>query len=115
MIITSFITLLFSCSANKKIKDTSEMPSCLEVKIKTMIADPNEGSPQSVTKFTYKKQTVFYVVSPCCDKYNIVYDSGCNVLGYPDGGFTGKGDENMSDFRKEAKDGKIVWRQNTSQ
>jgi hypothetical protein len=49
------------------------------------------------------------MISPCCDKYNIVYDSACNILGYPDGGYTGKGDGKMTDFKNEAGEGKVVW------
>ncbi len=49
------------------------------------------------------------MVSPCCDKYNVVYDSACNILGYPDGGFTGRGDGKMSDFYKEASNKKVIW------
>ena len=52
------------------------------------------------------------MISPCCDKYNIVYDSVCNILGYPDGGFTGKGDEKMIDFFKKATNKKIIWEKN---
>ena len=103
---------LVACSANKKVQAKQEMPLCLETKIKDMAADPHEGSPISVSRFTYKQQTVYYIVSPCCDKYNVVYDSVCNVLGYPDGGFTGRGDGNMPDFRKEAASEKVIWQIN---
>ena len=108
--------ILFSCSANKKAttgnelaSGINEIPACLETKIKTMAADPNEGSPISVTRYQYSNQTVYYMVSPCCDKYNVVYDSACNVLGYPDGGYTGRGDAKMPNFKKEAKDEKMIW------
>ncbi len=87
------------------------MPVCLQKKVKMMQANPNEGSPISVSQYSYKGQTVYYLVSPCCDKYNVVYDSVCNVLGYPDGGFTGKGDGNMIDFKDLAIDKKILWEQ----
>ncbi len=87
-----------------------DMPPCLAAKIKAMAADPNQGSPLSVTRFTYKQQTVYYVVSPCCDKFNVVYDSVCNVLGHPDGGFTGRGDGKMPDFRQEATGEKVIWK-----
>jgi hypothetical protein len=113
--ISVFIILLFACSSNKKmqaIQPTQEMPSCLEAKIKAMAADPGQGSPISVTRYTYKQQTVYYMVSPCCDKFNIVYDSACNVLGHPDGGFTGRGDGKMSDFKKEATNEKMIWKIN---
>lgn len=49
------------------------------------------------------------MVSPCCDKYNVVYDSVCNILGYPDGGITGRGDGKMQDFEKKATDKKVIW------
>lgn len=85
-----------------------DMPVCLQSLIKKMTAEPN-GSPQSVTRYTYKDQTVYYLVSPCCDKYNVVYDSSCNILGYPDGGFTGRGDGKMTNFADDATNKKIVW------
>jgi hypothetical protein len=111
--ITIFIILLFACSANKKVQSIPEMPACLEAKIKTMTA--NEGSPVSITRYTYKQQTVYYMVSPCCDKFNVVYDSACNVLGHPDGGFTGRGDGKMPDFKKEAINEKVIWKINKQQ
>jgi hypothetical protein len=98
-----------ACSANKNTKSISQMPECLLEKIKSMAANPKEGAPQSVISYIYKNQTVYYVVSPCCDKYNVVYDKDCKVLGYPDGGYTGRGDGKMSDFKDEASQPKIVW------
>ncbi len=118
-----FISLIISCSANRKIKTVNEtppadeilteniMPACLQKIINTIAVETN-GSPQSVTQYLFKQQKVYYMVSPCCDKYNVVYDSACNVLGYPDGGYTGKGDGKMNDFADEATDKKIVWTKN---
>lgn len=108
----SCLCFLMACSANKIAKSTSEIPSCLEEKIKTMTADLNEGSPLSVTQYSYKDQTVYYMVSPCCDKFNVVYDSLCTILGYPDGGYTGRGDGKMSNFKNEAINGKVIWEKN---
>jgi hypothetical protein len=107
-----FIVLLFACSANKKVQGIDEMPACLSAKIKAMASDPKAGSPLSVTRVTYKGHTVYYMVSPCCDKFNVVYDSACNILGHPDGGLTGKGDGKMPDFRKEASNEKVIWQVN---
>lgn len=101
-----------ACSTNKLGRSIKELPSCLYKKIETMKSDPNEGAPLSVTQYTYHEQTVYYMASPCCDKYNIVYDSDCNILGYPDGGFTGRGDGKMGDFYKEATNKKIIWQKN---
>ena len=110
--ITIFIILWLACSTNKKVHGIQEIPACLETKIKAMSSDPNQGSPLSVTRYTYKRQTVYYVVSPCCDKFNIVYDTACNILGHPDGGITGRGDGKMPDFRKETTNEKVIWKIN---
>lgn len=112
IMITIFIVALLACSANKKGQGIREMPACLEAKIKAMAADPNEGSPISIIRYTYKQETVYYMASPCCDKFNVVYDSACNILGHPDGGFTGRGDGKMPDFRKEAINEKVIWKIN---
>lgn len=100
---------LFACAAHKKVKVTNDLPSCLRAKIDSMASNPNEGSPQSVTRYIYHEKTVYYMRAHCCDKYNLVFDSNCNLLGNPDGGFTGRGDGKMQDFFDKAKDGKVVW------
>lgn len=107
------LSFFFSCNSSKSLVSTSEdatkMPGCLREIIKTLSEDLSEGVPLSVTQFNYQHKNVYYMVAPCCDKYNIVYDSGCNILGYPDGGFTGKGDGKMLNFEKEATDPKVIW------
>lgn len=120
-IIAPALILLFSCTSSRSVINTAElsdtttstgtieMPTCLVQKIQAMTADPNEGSPISVSRYLYNDKIVYYMVSPCCDKYNVVYDSACNVLGFPDGGFTGRGDGKMTDFRKVATDEKVIW------
>src|SRR6476469_1780570 len=100
-----------SCTSHKNIQKTDEMPACLESTIKTLSSDPSQGIPQSISRYTYKGQTVYYVRAACCDKYNIVYDSNCNILGYPDGGFSGRGDGKMLDFKTNATGGEVIWRQ----
>lgn len=75
-----------------------------------MTENPSEGIPQSVTRYDYHRKTVYYMVAPCCDKFNIVFDSACNILGYPDGGYTGRGDGKMPNFHEEATEKKIVWK-----
>lgn len=109
--IIPLIFLLIACSANKKQSagKLSNMPPCLVTKIQNIINDPKQTPPQSISMFTYKGKSVFYIVQPCCDQFNQVYDSDCNYLGAPDGGITGKGDGKIADFVNEAKDRKVVW------
>lgn len=98
-----------SCSSNKNVTSKNEMPECLQEKVVKMSEDPQEGTPLYITRYQYKGKTVYYMASPCCDKFNVVYDSDCNILGYPDGGFTGKGDGSLQDFRQEATNSKVIW------
>ena len=100
---------MFSCATNKKANGSTQLPLYLHPKIKTMGENPDEGTSHSVTRYNYKGQTVYYMVAPCCDKYNIVFESACNVLGFPDGGYTGKGDGKMTNFHNEATEEKVVW------
>lgn len=104
------VLFLFGCAAHKKVKVTNEIPSCLRSKVDSMAANASIGAPQSITRYSFHGKTVYYLKSACCDKYNIVYDSACKLLGFPDGGFTGRGDGKMVDFHREATDGKIVWK-----
>ena len=105
--------VIFSCNSPRSLVnnsgDANEVPECLRKIIKTMSEDLYEGIPQSITQFNYRGQKVYYLVAPCCDKFNIVYDSACSILGYPDGGITGRGDGKMVSFEKEATDGKLIW------
>ncbi len=114
LIFTCFFML--SCAHSKNVvKEEKEslvkdaMPECLTNVIKEMSANPAEGAPLSVTRYDYKRKQVYYFASACCDRYNIVYDSACHILGYPDGGFTGRGDGKMTDFKNEATNATLVW------
>lgn len=98
-------SLMFSC-ADKKL-DSSGMPTCLTSMIEKQKKEMAE--PESVTQYAYKGQTVYYVVAPCCDQFNNVYDSDCKFLGSPDGGMEGRGDHKLPEFFSQATDKKVVW------
>ena len=85
------------------------IPSCIKNKIDSFKLKEAHEKPQRVIEYVYKGKKVYYVVMPCCDFFNEVYDANCNFLGAPDGGFTGKGDGKIPDFFAEAKNEKLVW------
>ncbi len=68
-----------------------------------MSKNPSQSEPLEIRSYIYKGKTVYYSLSACCDKYNIVFDNNCNVLG----GFTGRGDGNMIEFKDAAKNEKL--------
>jgi hypothetical protein len=85
------------------------VPNCIKNKIDSFKLKEAHEKPQRVIEYVYKGKKVYYVVMPCCDFFNEVYDDKCNFLGAPDGGFTGKGDGKLPDFFAEAKNEKLIW------
>ena len=85
------------------------MPTCIKNKIDSFKLKEAHEKPQRVIEYMYKGKKVYYVVMPCCDFFNEVYDDKCNFLGAPDGGFTGKGDGKIPDFFEKVKNEKLVW------
>ena len=97
-------------AVNTQSADYGPIPTCLKNKIDSFKLKERHERPQSVVEYMYKGKKVYYVVMPCCDFYNEVYDANCRYLGAPDGGFTGKGDGKLPDFTAEAKPGKEIWK-----
>ena len=97
-------------SLDKLSGNNTDLPTCIKNKIDSFKVREEQERPQRVVEYTYKGKKVYYVVMHCCDFYNEVYDSNCNLIGAPDGGFTGRGDGKLPDFFKEAKDEKLIWK-----
>lgn len=102
------IVLLASCGWNKR--PVKPYPSCIAHYIDSL-SKINE-QPISVTQYDFRNQKVYYIKSACCDRYNIVFDNDCNLLGYPDGGFTGKADGSLKGFYDSAQNPVTVWKIN---
>ncbi len=107
-------SIITTSASEKSLKDsgavTVALPICIKNKIDSFKLKEAHEQPQSVMEYMYKGKKVYYVVMPCCDFFNEVYDEKCNYLGAPNGGFTGKGDGKIPDFDAEAKPGKTVWK-----
>lgn len=86
------------------------IPPCIKKKIDSFNLKPKHEQPQKVLEYVYKGKKVYYVEMPCCDFFNEVYDDKCNLLGAPDGGFTGKGDGKLPDFHEKATNEKLIWK-----
>jgi hypothetical protein len=99
---------IFSCSKNILLT----APQCIQQQINTFKSEPKGNPPQSVVQYIYHDKKVFYIPPQCCDQYSSLLDDNCNLIGHPDGGFTGKGDGTLLDFSAEAKDAKVIWKDN---
>ncbi len=87
------------------------IPACIRSLINERNMDIPPSPPQSITTYTYEGKTVYYFREGCCDKFNVVYDDSCHLLGAPDGGFTGRGDGKLPGFFSKAKMIRVVWKE----
>lgn len=85
------------------------LPKCISDMIARYKKAPVRNPPVKIYSYRYKGKTVFYVNAECCDMFSDVYDSNCKLLGHPDGGFTGRGDGSLPNFKTEAGNEKLIW------
>lgn len=71
---------------------------------------PVGNPPQSIWKYEFNGQTVYYVPPQCCDQYGFLYSAEGKILCYPDGGFSGTGDGRCPDFRQKRMNEQLIWR-----
>ncbi|CAF1036340.1 unnamed protein product [Didymodactylos carnosus] len=81
------------------------IPTCIQRKIQ---GQPLHMRPGGITQYNYRNQTVYFIVSPCCDMFNYLYDSRCETICAPSGGFIGRGDGKCPDFNSKATNPKPV-------
>jgi hypothetical protein len=75
---------------------------------------PVGNPPQSIWRYEYNGQTVYYLPAQCCDQFSQLYDAKGNLICAPDGGFSGTGDGKCPDFAKTRKNGIVIWRDSRS-
>ncbi len=102
---------LITISCRSPRNNTHNLSSCINNKIENFKSDSVQNPPRTITEYNYKGSKVYYIPGPCCDQYSDVFDTKCNLLGHPDGGLTGKGDGSLPEFFNEAKNAKVVWKE----
>jgi hypothetical protein len=103
--------MLFACSSSKNQQQSTAMDniSCVQELIKKFSAEEKKNPPRSIYRYTYNNDTVYYVPAPCCDFFSDLYNSKCNIIAHPDGGFTGRGDGKATDFFQQRANEKLIW------
>jgi hypothetical protein len=96
-------------AANTQLNNGITIPKCIKNKIDSFKLMQKYEQPQRITEYDYKGKKVYYIVMPCCDFFNEVYDDHCKFLGSPNGGITGKGDGKLPDFFNEVTREKLIW------
>jgi Tol biopolymer transport system component len=86
-----------------------ENPSWLDELIKKYQSEPVGNPPQSVWRYDYNGQMVYYIPPQCCDQYSALLDENGKFICAPDGGFTGKGDSRCPDFIENRTNEELIW------
>jgi hypothetical protein len=82
-------------SGCRKEEDVIGTPQCIYDKIREIQNQSGANSPREVWRMEIDAETNYYLfVMDCCDQFNPVYDSNCNYVCAPSGGFSGQGDGN---------------------
>ena len=88
---------------------TDDNPQWVKDLITAFQSDPVGNPPQSIWRYEYRHQTVYYIPPQCCDQYSQLYDANGKVVCAPDGGITGDGDGRCPDFFKERTKERLIW------
>jgi hypothetical protein len=109
IILVSLLLSLFIIGC-KHSTEPNENPQWVKNLIIEFQNEPVGNPPQSIWRYDYKDQTVYYVPPQCCDQFSTLYDANGNGICAPDGGFTGHGDGHCPDFFQERKNEKLIWK-----
>lgn len=107
IIVLMFVSMLLACGCSQSTQ--LHNPVWVDELIAKFQSDPVGYPPQSIYRYEYNGQTVYYVPPQCCDQYSTLYDINGNIICAPDGGLTGNGDGQCPDFFYESADGILIW------
>lgn len=107
------IVLILFCSCSE-LTSPDQNPKWVTKQILEYEKEPVGNPPQSIWKYEYKNQIVYYVPAQCCDQFSSLLDKDGNLLCAPDGGFSGGGDGRCTDFFSERKNEKLIWKDSRS-
>ena len=110
-----FFILVAGCSnanqtGNPQPQSTQiENPQWVNQLIEKYKAEPVGNPPQSIWRYEYQGQVVYYVPAQCCDMYSTLYDADGNVMCAPNGGIDGRGDGKCEDFLSGRSQEQLIW------
>jgi hypothetical protein len=121
------ITIMSACSqkissesSSAVLRDTAQgtvvttaegiTPACILSKIDSIKKEPVWNPPAEIYEYEYQGRKVYAISANCCDFFNTVVDANCTYVCAPSGGFTGRGDGKCREFFKEAKQVRLVWK-----
>ncbi len=104
-----FLLLIIFVTACTKVDVPKDTPACIKRKIKKLSKEPVQNPPASVYSYNLDGETAYYFPPSCCDVPSDLYDSKCNLICHPDGGFTGGGSGDCQGFRFDST-ATLIWK-----
>ncbi|MFH1781529.1 MAG: hypothetical protein ABH835_02870 [Patescibacteria group bacterium] len=101
------LVLLF-CGCNSQL-DQTNLPAWVNDFVVEKESAPVENPPASIIRCTYQGEDSYYIPAACCNQMSQLYDLNKNKICSPDGGFTGQGDGQCSDYFTNRKYCEILW------
>lgn len=105
MLLSGLLLFAYGCESSD---DEIDVPSCIEDQIQQILSEPVRNPPAAVWKWEVDGQTFYYITSDCCDQFNYLYDTACDIVCAPDGGINGEGDGNCPEFSGQIEK-TLVW------
>lgn len=81
----------------------------LQAKIWEFQSQPVTNPPRVVSKAVYGGKTVYYIAAICCDIPSQLLDEDGQLICYPSGGITGRGDGKCASFVVDKSALSTVW------
>ncbi len=105
-----FIGFVLLQTQNCNKENFKDVPPCILQRIEKLRTENVANPPASVWQYEYNGQVVYFIPQKCCDIPSLLYDSNCNLICNPDGGFSGRGDGKCKDFFEKRTKEKLIWK-----
>jgi hypothetical protein len=112
LVLLAVLPLCLTCEKADPFHETnveSDVPSCIQEIIYHIKQDPVWNPPAKIYRYQYNGETVYFLPQRCCDIPSLLFDSNCNIICSPDGGFGGSGDGLCPDFFEKRTHEKLIW------
>ena len=102
--------IMAGCAGPTQPNTPTGNPAWVDDLVRQFQSAPVGNPPQSIWRYEYKGQVVYYVPPQCCDMTSTLYDANGKVICAPDGGLTGAGDRQCPDFASQRTQEKLIWK-----
>jgi hypothetical protein len=89
---------------------TDTHPAWIKSLISEYESQPIANPQREIIRYKFDGKIVYYVPPICCDIPSQLFTDEGKLMCYPDGGFTGRGDERCPTFHKLKTDEQRVWK-----